>query len=591
MGILLTGLYASRNHRKRHCRYRVWRIFAARRAPDHLHRPQGAGRSHLVRQCRIAVALGLSSGRHAGHVEESAPLAARSARAADHPMVICTIRGALVDALHAPYQPRGGDADRDCTARPAGTDLRMLRAACCSAPTPPASCATAAVSTSIRARILRGNGNGAWTCDASSVSNCAMSARTNWKQLEPDLKGRFRFGILAPQNASTLDPEALTKALFAQCVKDGAAIRRQRVTKLQRSGDRLTGITLENGDVGRVRRRRARGWRMVADARGAAWRAHPAGNPARLPRHRRSNNLALQHTVMAVEHNMMVNPMRMGLRLAGSVEFAGLKAPPNYARADALLDRGREMFPHLDTSDTQPWMGHRPCLPDSLPVIDRAPGLQNAWLAFGHGHVGMCGAPTTGREIANLVAGRAPRSILRHSPQPASGRHPDAMGHRDRCRRHLRRSGRAACGKHRPLAHRETASPFDRQCRRHRGRPLRFSGQGRDPARRCRAAAPRHHHRHQCAARIARGAGGADHHRRLRRRADSRSAEPARPASVFSPAAGPAASLPGRSAVRIVRACRRAWQRGDATRPGRIGNDTRPDRRNPRPINRHRRSR
>ena len=111
---------------------------------------------------------------------------------------------------------------------------------------------------------------------------------------------------------------------------------------------------------------------------------------------------------MAVEHNMMVNPMRMGLRLAGSVEFAGLKAPPNYARADALLDRGREMFPHLDTSDTSQWMGHRPCLPDSLPVIDRAPGLQNAWLAFGHGHIGMCGAPTTGREIANLVAGRTP---------------------------------------------------------------------------------------------------------------------------------------------------------------------------------------
>ena len=51
------------------------------------------------------------------------------------------------------------------------------------------------------------------------------------EELEPDLKGRFRFGILAPQNGSTLDPEALTKALFAQCVKDGAAVRRQRVTE------------------------------------------------------------------------------------------------------------------------------------------------------------------------------------------------------------------------------------------------------------------------------------------------------------------------------------------------------------------------
>ena len=50
--------------------------------------------------------------------------------------------------------------------------------------------------------------------------------------------------------------------------------------------------------------------------------------------------------------------------------------------------------------------------PDSLPVIDRAPRLENAWFAFGHGHIGMCSAATTGREIANLVAGRAPEIDL-----------------------------------------------------------------------------------------------------------------------------------------------------------------------------------
>jgi len=105
--------------------------------------------------------------------------------------------------------------------------------------------------------------------------------------------------------------------------------------------------------------------------------------------------------------------MAMGLRLAGTVEFAGLKRPPNLARAAVLLDKGREMFPHLDTSRHSAWMGHRPCLPDSLPVIGPAPGWANAWLAFGHGHVGMCGGATTGREIAHLVAGRAPQVDLR----------------------------------------------------------------------------------------------------------------------------------------------------------------------------------
>jgi D-amino-acid dehydrogenase len=104
--------------------------------------------------------------------------------------------------------------------------------------------------------------------------------------------------------------------------------------------------------------------------------------------------------------------MAMGLRLAGSVEFAGLGPPPDYRRADVLLRKGREIFPHLDTSRTTRWMGHRPCLPDSLPVIGRAPRIANAWLAFGHGHVGMCGGATTGREVAHLVAGRAPQVDL-----------------------------------------------------------------------------------------------------------------------------------------------------------------------------------
>jgi glycine/D-amino acid oxidase-like deaminating enzyme len=232
------------------------------------------------------------------------------------------------------------------------------------------------------------------------------------EELEPDLKGRFRFGILASENGSTLDPSALTKALFERCVIDGATVKRQRVERVLCTGDQVRRLELDDGET------------LDCDGivlAGGAWSGALAARlGARVPLETqrgyhvtvRSNNLKLRHTVMAVEHNMMVNPMRMGLRLAGTVEFAGLRAAPNYARAKGLLQKGREMFPHLDTSDTTEWMGHRPCLPDSLPVIGRAPRMQNAWLAFGHGHIGMCGAATTGREIANLVAGRRPEIDL-----------------------------------------------------------------------------------------------------------------------------------------------------------------------------------
>jgi D-amino-acid dehydrogenase len=236
--------------------------------------------------------------------------------------------------------------------------------------------------------------------------------REELESLEPDLKGRFRFGILAPENGSTLDPSALVRALYAQCLRDGATHERSRVLGFERRGGRVAGLRCDDGMVLPVE--------GVVLA-GGAWSgplARQLGAPVPLETQRgyhvtvHSNNLQLRHTVMAVEDNLMVNPMAMGLRLAGSVELAGLKAPPNYVRAQVLLRKGRELFPHLDTADTSQWMGHRPCMPDSMPVIGRAPRTDNAWLAFGHGHVGMCGGATTGREIAHLVAGRAPQVDL-----------------------------------------------------------------------------------------------------------------------------------------------------------------------------------
>ncbi|MFZ4651034.1 MAG: NAD(P)/FAD-dependent oxidoreductase [Rubrivivax sp.] len=244
--------------------------------------------------------------------------------------------------------------------------------------------------------------------------------------LEPDLKGRFRFGILAPENGSTADPQALVQALHARCVDDGAQFLRGRVTGFDIQGSQVKAVRWEavdsSGVVGAAGvptpGRLACDGVVVAAGAWSGTLARQLGLRVPLESQRGyhvtvpSSNLQLRHTVMAVEYNLMVNPMAMGLRLAGSVEFGGLQAEPDWRRADVLLAKGLEMFPHLDASRTTRWMGHRPCLPDSLPVIGQAPRLDNAWLAFGHGHIGMCTGATTGREIAHLVAGRTPQVDL-----------------------------------------------------------------------------------------------------------------------------------------------------------------------------------
>ena len=98
-----------------------------------------------------------------------------------------------------------------------------------------------------------------------------------------------------------------------------------------------------------------------------------------------------------------ITPMDDGLRLAGTVEFAGLKAAPNYNRSELLLRHAKKLFPKLNETGKKPWMGYRPSMPDSLPVISRSKRFDRVFFAFGHGHLGLSLGAVTGRVIADLL--------------------------------------------------------------------------------------------------------------------------------------------------------------------------------------------
>ncbi|WP_333828146.1 NAD(P)/FAD-dependent oxidoreductase [Pararhodobacter sp.] len=103
-----------------------------------------------------------------------------------------------------------------------------------------------------------------------------------------------------------------------------------------------------------------------------------------------------------------LTPMQGRLRAAGTVELGGLHAPPSPHRWDQLEKGARAVFPGLPPVARR-WMGLRPSLPDSLPVIGPAgPQAPGAWLAFGHGHIGLTLAPRTAGMLADMIAGRPP---------------------------------------------------------------------------------------------------------------------------------------------------------------------------------------
>lgn len=119
-------------------------------------------------------------------------------------------------------------------------------------------------------------------------------------------------------------------------------------------------------------------------------------------------SLAPRIPVCSGEGKYFMTPMEDGLRVAGTVELAGLDAPPDYQRADALLPGARRLLPELRHGEVERWMGHRPSLPDSLPILGRSPRIPNAYFAFGHGHVGLTAAAPSADIIAALLAGRKP---------------------------------------------------------------------------------------------------------------------------------------------------------------------------------------
>ncbi|MBI1171740.1 FAD-dependent oxidoreductase [bacterium] len=109
-------------------------------------------------------------------------------------------------------------------------------------------------------------------------------------------------------------------------------------------------------------------------------------------------------------------PMTGRLRAAGTVELGGLTAPPSQHRLDRLLQGARAIFPDLPEPSAA-WMGFRPSMPDSLPVIGPSTQGPEVIHAFGHGHIGLTLAPITARIVTDLVQGRPPeRDIAAFRP-------------------------------------------------------------------------------------------------------------------------------------------------------------------------------
>ena len=116
--------------------------------------------------------------------------------------------------------------------------------------------------------------------------------------------------------------------------------------------------------------------------------------------------------VMVASGKFVATPMDGRLRLAGIVEFGGLKAPPSRAPLRLLKKSVQAALPGIAWKHETDWMGHRPAPADSIPLIGETPDVKGAYFGFGHHHVGLTAGPKTGRLLSQLISGRAPNINL-----------------------------------------------------------------------------------------------------------------------------------------------------------------------------------
>ena len=231
------------------------------------------------------------------------------------------------------------------------------------------------------------------------------------REQEPDLAPRYTHARLVRANGHTSNPQALVQALVAHAALRCARVLRERVIGFEDNGTAVSAVITDRG-------RHVAAQVVLACGAWSKPLAERLGDRLPLDSERGYHVQILRpekgprRPTLYVDGSFGVTPMDAGLRITGTVELAGLDAPPDWRRADSLLRQGRQLYPGLCPGDDavriERWLGFRPSMPDSLPVIGPSSRFANAFYAFGHGHIGMCAGSSTGRVVADLVAGRSP---------------------------------------------------------------------------------------------------------------------------------------------------------------------------------------
>jgi glycine/D-amino acid oxidase-like deaminating enzyme len=222
--------------------------------------------------------------------------------------------------------------------------------------------------------------------------------------LEPEVGPGYGVGMFTPDQGMSINPYRQVTVIAAAFACRGGRIVRDRIVAIELEADRLRALRGETATYPVDHAVICAGaWsaQLLADLGYAIPLESQRGYHVTIA----APGIAVARPVIAADRKVFLTPMEDGLRVAGTVEFGGLARLPSRKRADFLMRDLARVFPRAQAPrEWSFWMGHRPCLPDSLPVM--GPGRHRGlWLNFGHGHLGLTMSATSGDILARAICG------------------------------------------------------------------------------------------------------------------------------------------------------------------------------------------
>jgi glycine/D-amino acid oxidase-like deaminating enzyme len=242
-----------------------------------------------------------------------------------------------------------------------------------------------------------------WACKRSHGIVVEAINGDDARSMEPALGPLAHRAVLTPQWSHVSDPKRLVQGLSSWLRKAGVKVHRGEVIHVQPGSTSALTLEIEGG------LRIAASKAVIAAGAWSGSLARRLGDKVLLESERGYNTtlpysgVVVKRELIFAERKFVATPLACGLRIGGAAEFGGLKALPNFKRSRTLAQLALRYLPGLKIEGGTNWTGHRPTTPDSLPVIGASRRQPNVLYAFGHGHLGLTQAATTGRLVSELV--------------------------------------------------------------------------------------------------------------------------------------------------------------------------------------------